>query len=387
MPLYNVMRRGMKLPRIGTIRKGMQVPVIDQNTGQPKKKNGEIVMRPVEKPFWVFNLDQNQEADVMTALQQTYGTKEITDLNVFLAMPDAFSNFSFWMEAYNANQLVARSDERVVTYLFDVDTNTTLVKDGVIVDHAKNKDSAAGKLVNHLKIGAELPYSADMVLAQSKTSDRAITFKAVGRLDVVIKELRRLVTFTVITGGYWYDIPQIWSTMEIIDSVAQATGRGANTIPLVLRRVQREHKYTADDGSKKKKISHDIQLEIRNDITAGLLASYDGAPFTFNLMGNNQPTLPQFGTVEPTESFGDGEETALDVESEDLPATTNALLPVSFMTYEQACKVEIITRGGNAKTMDTLTPEQLLRVSTSSTAEPKQIEAANILLDQLQHKV
>lgn len=387
MPLYNVMKRGMKLPRIGTIRKGMQVPIIDQNTGQPKKKNGEIVMRPVEKPFWVFNLDQNQEADVMTALQQTYGTKEITDLNVFLAMPDAFSNFSFWMEAYNANQLVARSDERVVTYLFDVDTNTTLVKDGVIVDHAKNKDSAAGKLVNHLKIGAELPYSADMVLAQSRTSDRAITFKAVGRLDVVIKELRRLVTFTVITGGYWYDIPQIWSTIEIIDSVAQATGRGANTIPLVLRRVQREHKYTADDGSKKKKTSHDIQLEIRNDITAGLLASYDGAPFTFNLMGNNQPTLPQFGSVEPTESFGSDEDAALDVESEDLPPTTNALLSASFMTYEQARKVEIITRGGKTKTMDTLTPEQLLRVSTSPTAETKQIDAANILLDRLQHEV
>jgi len=327
MPLYNVMNRGMRLPRIGTIRKGEQVPVIDKETGKPKTRNGEIVMRPVERPYFVFSIDQTQQADVEQVLKSAYGGLQIKELNVFLAMPDAFSNFSFWMEAYNANQLVARSDERIVTYLFDVDTNTTLIKEGVIVEHSPKPDSPSGKLVNHLKIGAELPYTADMVLAQSKTSEKAIIFKAVGRLNVVIKELRRLVTFTVMTGGYWYDIPQIWSTVEILDSIAQSTGRGANTIPLKLRRVEREHKYTAEDGSKKKKISYDVELEIRADITAGLLESYDGAPFTFGLASPKQPTLPELGGGEPVESYSDDEDTvdalaearSVDVQSVNVP--------------------------------------------------------------------
>ena len=304
MPLYSLMKRGMRLPSIGKIRKGEQVPVIDPASNLPKKKNGEIVMRPIERPYFVFTIDQMQEAEVRSALRKSYGTDQIKELNVFLAHPDAMSNFSFNMEAYNANQRVAVSDERTVTYLFDVDTNTTLIKDGVIVEHSKKPESPAGKLVNHLPIGSELPYAPDMILAQSKTSDRAITFKAVGRLTVIIRELRRVETFTVMTGGYWYDIPQIWTTIEMLDSIAQATGRGANTIPLKLRRVEREHKYTADDGSKKKRTYYDLELVIRTDIVAGLLESYDGAPFTFNLLENTRPQLPELSPVnELTEAY------------------------------------------------------------------------------------
>lgn len=331
MPLYNVMKRGMRLPSIGKIRKGEQVPVIDKETGLPKKSKGEIVMRPVERPYFVFSIDQSQEAGVWDVLKKSYGTDQIKELNVYLAMPDAYSNFAFWMEAYNANQLVARSDERIVTYLFDVDTNTTLVKDGVIVEHSPKPNSPSGKLVNHLPLGSELPYSPDMVLAQSKTSDRAIVFKAVGRLTLIIRELRRAETFTVMTGGYWYDIPQIWTTIEMLDSISQATGRGVNTIPLKLRRVEREHKYTAEDGSKKKKVSHDLELVIRTDIVAGLLESYDGAPFTFNLAAgsNNQPTLPELTTgPEPAEVYDDSD-TVVDSEAINVP------MPVADPNDEQ----------------------------------------------------
>jgi hypothetical protein len=289
-------------------------------------------------------------------------------------MPDAFSNFSFWLEAYNANQLVARSDERIVIYLFDVDTNTTLIKDGVIVAHSPKPDSPSGKLVNHLKIGDSLPYVPDMVLAQSKTSDKAIIFKAVGRLNVVIKELRRLATFTVMTGGYWYDIPQIWSTVEIIDSIAQATGRGANTVPLKLRRVEREHKYTDDSGAKKKKVSYDIQLEIRPDITAKLLESYDGAPFTFNLSGTSQPVLPELGSGELSESYGDDDDT-IDAESTNLPAVVRT---ETDPEYEAARALSLMVKGKPTLLGD-LTDEQLVYASTHGKAE--QQSAARVILD------
>jgi len=307
MPLHNVLARGMKLPRIGTIRKGLQVPVIDKDSGKPKKNQaGEVVMRPKEMPYWVFHIDPTQQDEVLSVLGRAYGTKEITELNVFLALPDAYSNWSAWQEAYNFNQLIARSDERVVTYLFDVESNETLIREGEIVAHSKFPESPAGKLVNGIEIGGQLPYAPDMILAVAQKSGKAITFKAVGRLNVVIKELRRLVTFTVVTGGYWYDIPAIGTTVDILDSIAQTTGRGANTIPLRLRRVERERNYTAEDGSKKKKVSYDIELEIRADITAGLLETYEESPFALKLQSstNRQPVLPEFGNGEPEEDFG-----------------------------------------------------------------------------------
>lgn len=304
MPLYRVLDRGLRLPRIGTIRKGSQVPVIDKTSGQPKHNAaGEIVMRPKEERHFIFHIDPTQQEEVLAVLGKAYGTREIMELNVFLANPDAFSNWSSWMEAYNYNQLVARSDERNVLYLFDVYTNETLVRD-VVIAHSKNPESPAGKLVKGIEIGKPLPYNPEMVVAISKTSQKAITFKAVGRLNVVIKELRRLVTFTVITGGYWYDIPAINTTVDILDSIAQATGRGANTIPLRLRRVERERTYTAEDGSKKKKICYDIELEIRADITAGLLETYEESPFAIKLQSPRQPTLPELSASEPDEDYG-----------------------------------------------------------------------------------
>jgi hypothetical protein len=191
---------------------------------------------------------------------------------------------------------------------------------------------------------------------------------------VVIKELRRLATFTVMTGGYWYDIPQIWSTVEIIDSIAQATGRGANTVPLKLRRVEREHKYTDDSGAKKKKVSYDIQLEIRPDITAKLLESYDGAPFTFNLSGTSQPVLPELGSGELSESYGDDDDT-IDAESTNLPAVVRT---ETDPEYEAARALSLMVKGKPTLLGD-LTDEQLVYASTHGKAE--QQSAARVILD------
>lgn len=314
MPLYNVMSRGLKLPRIGTIRKGIQVPVINPDGKTPKKnKNGQIVTRPKELPWFVFKCAESTNGDggneVEQAIYNAYGSKEIKELNVFLAYPDAFQNFSFWLEAYTFNQLVARSDERILTYLFDTVSNETLVKDGVLLKHSSNPESPAGKLVAPYKVGDTIPHQPDMILGESKESGRAITFKAVGRLTVVIRELRRRATFTLITGGYWYDIPQIYSTVQMVEQITQATGRGANTIPLTLRRTPRERPYTAEDGSKKKKVGYDVELEVRGDIIAGLLQSFDASPFALAIQ-NNQPVLPANvgGEVDTTEDYVEAQE-------------------------------------------------------------------------------
>lgn len=298
MPLWNVMNRGLRLPRIGTIRKGIQVPVLDKETGKPKKKNGNIVTYPKEVPYFVFKCAESTGSDAANEIEQAiyaaYGSNQIYEINCFLAYPDAMQNFSFWMEAYTFNQLVARSDERVITYLFDIVTNETLIKDSVIVKLSSNPSSPAGKIVAPYKVGDSVPYVESMVLGKAKDSERPLTFKAVGRLTLVIRELKRLATFTLITGGYWSDIPQIYSTIEIIDQIVKSTGRGANTIPVSLRRVPREVHFTDENGDKKKKTSYDVQMEIRSDIIAGLLETYNDSPFALALSGGPvTPALPE----------------------------------------------------------------------------------------------
>jgi hypothetical protein len=295
MPLYNVMNRGLRLPRIGTIRKGVQVPVLGPD-GKPKKGRNGIVTRPKEMPYFIFKCAEstaNPGDNIEAELYNLYGTKEIRELNVFLAYPEAEQNFSFWLEAYTNSQLVARSDERVITYLYDVETNQTLIRDAVVIEHSTNPNSPAGKIANKVAIGQPVPHTPDLVLGETKESRNPITFKAVGRLTVVIRELRRLATFTLITGGYWYDIPQIYSTIQIVKDICNATGRGANTIPLILRRTEVEGTYTDDSGAKKKKMRHDVELEIRPDITRGLLESYNDSPFALALeQGHSgQPVL------------------------------------------------------------------------------------------------
>lgn len=325
MPLYNVMERGLRLPRIGTIRKGIQVPVVDRETGKPKKNGkGEVMMYPKEMPHFVFHVDPTQEADVFGILNNLYGKpEEIKELNVFLAKPDAFSNWSAWQEAYNFNQLIARSDERHILYLFDTESNEILIKDGVIVNMPSKPNSPAGSLLKGYKVGDQLPYQKDMIVSQSKGQDaKAITFKAVGRLEIIVKEvcleLQRLVTFTVITGSYWYDIPSIQSAVTLIDEICKITGKDANTIPLLLRRVEREHPYTDKDGQKKRKVSHDIELELQGKVVMGLLQSYNDNPFANDIEKRlNSPRVEALALPmgEPVENFDGSDEV---IESEPL---------------------------------------------------------------------
>jgi len=253
-------------------------------------------MRPIERAYWVFHVDAGDEQGTLEAIYAAYRTKEIKSLNVYLLYPDAEQNFSAWMEAYTSGQLVARSDERFVTYLSDTTNGQTLIQDGQVVNLPKNPKSAAGQLVADLKMGEQLHYNEDMVVALSTGSENKITFKAVGRLSVVIQELRRPDRwFQVITGSYWYDIPFIYTGIEKVKDIAMYSGRPANTIPMVLKRVPVETSFTDDSGKKRRKEMHCIQLEVRDDVIAGLMSAYEDTPFSFQLTA--RPQLPETVTI------------------------------------------------------------------------------------------
>lgn len=371
MPLYNVQNRGMKFAPLGSIRKGMQVPVVNKETGKPKKRGGEIVTRPKEMPYFIFHPDAAREEQIMGKLVQVHGGLEIKAIDVLLAYPDPSKCWSCWMEAYNNSQLIARSDERVITYLFDTASNETLIKDSVVIAHSSAASSAAGLIVKDIPIGSPVNYVEDMVVSVSKSSNTPIKFAPVGRLTVVIPELHKgenplpFGTWKVVTGGYWMDIPQIDSTMQMVESICKLTGCGANMIPLLLRRSEVETSYVKEDGSQGKRISYPLQLDVRGDVISGLLEKYDSSPFETFLL--EQPTqAPALNSpVDVEENFED--------------SVVEPIIPEALNSeYEEARKFIVSVRG-TEKFMDELTDEQLVYASTHG--KPEQQNAAKIVLD------
>lgn len=376
MPLYNVKNRGMKFAPLGSIRKGMQVPVLDKETGKPKKRNGEIVTRPKEMPHFIFHADATREEQIVGKLASEYGGTEIKSLNVLLAFPDPAQCWSCWMEAYNHNQLIARSDERILTYLFDTESNETLVKDGAVIMHSSAKNSPAALLVRDIPVGSPVPYVEDMVVGTSKSSNAPITFSAVGRLTVVIPELHKgdnplpLGTWKVVTGGYWTDIPQIDSAMEMVKSICKITGCTANMIPLLLRRAEVESTYTKEDGSQGKRTSYPLVLEVRGDVISGLLETYNSSPFLNMLESHPAPALNAPAEAQE-ENYGDAPAEAIEAD---------AVSAVPFMTYDAAKQVLIHVQRVE-KFMGELNPQQLQYVVEHEDKYSfQQVDAARVLL-------
>jgi len=309
-PIYGIQERGLRFPRLGSIRKGEQIPVTDDQGNPRKNRAGEVIMRPVERPYFVFSCDimtgqyipengmtKKEIAQAQQEHQQTeykfqqatlekiysvYGTNQITELRVFLPYPDAHNAFSFWLEAYVANQKVAQSDERIITFLFDTTTGEALIKRGMVVRHSSNPNSVAGALVKQIPIGGQLPYEPDMIVGETRTKSEPITMRPVGRLNVVIPELKQAATWMVFTGS-WADLSSIYSAVETIAQITKATQQPANTIPLILRRVPVESKYEDENGKTHKTTRYNIEARIVSEAIPNLLTMYENTPFMMQL--------------------------------------------------------------------------------------------------------
>jgi hypothetical protein len=274
MPIHSVRERNMQLPRIGTIRKGIKANVMKE--GKPKKVNGRFVTYPKEVPYLVFNIDPN---DTKTAAQlmKVYGPEQQRfSIDVYLPFPDAMQAWDFWLEAYVHSQMVARSDGAIITFLRDIETGQVLVRNGAVFEYSDKPNSTAGRIVKDIPIGEAVPYIEGMAVAGS--GEKAITFKASGRLQVILPALRRLATFTVMTGALFFDIPKIDSTILMVDAISKSKGIPANTIPLVLRRFPMEISVPGKDGTRQRVTKHMLELEIGEEFAAPLLESFQRIP-------------------------------------------------------------------------------------------------------------
>lgn len=150
-----------------------------------------------------------------------------------------------WYEAYTAGRMVARSDGENIIYQCGHD-GTIIVKDGIEV-----------------ATGLPKPHPADM-WAGNDYKGNGVKFKAVGRLNVIIPELKRAAYLTFQTTSI-HDIANI--SAQLAGFYALNSGVIAG-IPFYLRRSPRPVSVPKSDGTRVRMLKSLVSIEADPDWVA-----------------------------------------------------------------------------------------------------------------------
>jgi hypothetical protein len=225
MTIKGLTDRGMEFPCIGTIRKG-------------GKKTQEDRPGPDLDYFRVeFDEIETVAAENFHAI---YGDKPKT-INIIFPPHRVMEDIaSFWLEAYTAGRMVARSDGEIYTYLVDTATGEAVVING---------ETADGKKVLYD------PKKPCGFYTSKKTGKQVGVYcKPVGRLKVVIPELRRAAWLSVLTSSK-HDCMNLSSQIQ-----AYLTDLGnIAAIPFLLKRSPRMIS-TPDPDDKTKRVRREKSL-------------------------------------------------------------------------------------------------------------------------------
>jgi len=194
MAIKGLTDRNMAFPQIGNIRKG-------------GKKGEHAPGRDLT--FFRVEIDE-RETETAALFLKAYGDKP-TDINIVLPFNEIERCWDPFCEAYVAGRMVARSDGENFLFKVSLTTGEVEVQDGV-----STKD---GKPVPHKEI-------------LGKVGKTDIKCRPVGRLKVIIPELRRAAYFVVHTTSV-IDVRNISEQLAAIKSV---NGGQIVGVPLVLRR-------------------------------------------------------------------------------------------------------------------------------------------------------
>lgn len=231
MPIKGLTDRGLAFPQIGKIRKGA-----------PKTENAP------GKDLSYFRIETDDETSVK--LREIYG-EQPRQLNIVLAFPDIDRVWQAWEEAYTAGRMVARSDGERMMYWVTPGTGELKVLNGE-PETPRPEDGIVGYYV-------------------SKNQKLPIKLRPVGRLNVVIPELRRLAYFTVMTTST-YDIINISQQLRAVDEIARRTGKSLAGIPLVLSRRPAQISTPTQDGTRVRREKWLLSVEVAPSFVDGLIA-------------------------------------------------------------------------------------------------------------------
>lgn len=190
----------LSFPFIGSLRKGA------------KKPDATHIGQDLTYFRAVFT---DSERDAAIAFFNTYGA-EPHEVNILLPFPDPDRNFEAWQEEYTAGALQHRCDGATCVIWRD--------KDGAM--HRDPKPCPGG-------------------------------CKPVGRLKVIIPELRRLAFLVVHTTSVW-DIQELTRNLAALRAL---TGNGVNGIPLLLKRRPREISTPWKDGKRARRAKWLLSIE------------------------------------------------------------------------------------------------------------------------------
>jgi len=228
MGIKNMTDKGLSFPQIGFIRKGAPK--------EPTKPGKDLNYFRVE----FAENEKKSAADFLAVYKEQPRTiRIILPFNEIPRMWDA------WYEAYTAGRMVARSDGEYIQYQCAHD-GTLLVKDGIEVATGQPK-----------------PHPQDM-FAGNDYKGVGVKFKPVGRLNVIIPELKRAAYLTLQTTSI-HDISNISSQLAGFSALNGGLIAG---IPFYLRRTPRPVSVPKPDGSRVRMLKFLVSIEADPDWVA-----------------------------------------------------------------------------------------------------------------------
>jgi hypothetical protein len=198
------------------------------------------------KDLTYFRPDFRPDEKAAAATFKQYYGDQPTMINVRLAFPTVEQNWDASLEAYNTTGLLAKTDGVKFIYLRDNKTGRVIVRDGE----------------------PEIDFDPTMPIysywSEKKKQDIPVFARPIGRLKVLIPELRVLNYVTLITHS-WYDCGRISEQLHAIAMVAQNVGMPLTMVPLVLTRRPEQVPCSTGDGGRVMKTMSLVNIDVRPD--------------------------------------------------------------------------------------------------------------------------
>lgn len=257
MPIAGMTNRGLAFPQIGVIKKG--------SPKEKRSKDGrEYEIQGKDLKHFRVEFDAAEER-IKQIFENTYG-KEPTQMRVTFPFNEIDRVWDAWLEAYTANRLIARSDgERIIYWR---DGKEKLVKDGIaqVTREMKIWKKVDGlhtePLVVSLHEGEPTPYIENMVF--HRTEKTLVEAKPVGRLRVVLPELKRL-GYLVLQTTSINDIIAIGGPesgeLGAIKMLCDNLNLPLAGVPMILRRKPKDIAYTDKNGKSAKMTRWLVHIE------------------------------------------------------------------------------------------------------------------------------
>ena len=215
MPIIGLTTQGASFPQIGVLRKG--APAV-QKQGQ----RGTYNTFGADLDHFRFDTDDDE---ALAAFVATYGS-EPKAINVYLPFPSTEQNFESWRENWGASGLNRRCDGQTC-----------------VMQRGRDGRYVRGD-------------SACWCAQQPEGTKKDLLCGPVGRLKVIIPELRRLAYVTVLTHSL-HDIRSLHEQILAIE-LMNGTLQG---VPFVLRRAPREISTPRGEGQRARVTKHLLSIE------------------------------------------------------------------------------------------------------------------------------